>query len=45
MELRRDVGQVEARLGLFGDSVDLSARQEHGLCRMYHSHENLFVRT
>jgi hypothetical protein len=32
MELLWDVVQVEACLGLFADSVHLSARQEHGLC-------------
>jgi hypothetical protein len=30
IKLAGDVGQVEARFGLFGDSVNLSARQEHG---------------
>jgi hypothetical protein len=31
MELLRDVDQVEARFGPFGDSVNLSARLDHGL--------------
>jgi hypothetical protein len=35
MELLGDVGQVEARLGPFGDSVNLNTRQVHGLRRMY----------
>jgi hypothetical protein len=38
MVLLGDAGQVEARSGLFGDSVNLGARQVHGLCRMYHGH-------
>jgi hypothetical protein len=37
-----DMGQVEACLGPFGDSVNLSARWVHGLCRMYHGHGNHF---
>jgi hypothetical protein len=44
MELLWDVVQVEARLGLFADSVHLSARQEHDLCRIYHRHGNIFGR-
>jgi hypothetical protein len=31
MVLLGDGGQVEARFGLFGDSVNLGARQVHGL--------------
>jgi hypothetical protein len=31
-----DVGQVEARFGLFGDNVNLDARKVHGLRQMYH---------
>jgi hypothetical protein len=45
MELLRYVGQVKARLGLFADSVHLDARHEHGLCRIYHRHGNLFGHT
>jgi hypothetical protein len=37
-----DVCQVEARFGLFGDSVSLSARSVYGLRRMDHVHGNLF---
>jgi hypothetical protein len=40
-----DVGQVEARFGLFRDSVNLSARLVHGLRRMYHGHGNHFGHT
>jgi hypothetical protein len=39
------MGQVEACLGLFGESDNVSIRQVHGLRRMYHVHENLFGRT
>jgi hypothetical protein len=42
MELLWYVGQVEAHLGLFRDSVHLGTRQEHSLCRIYHRHGNLF---
>jgi hypothetical protein len=45
MELLRYVGQVKARLGLFADSVHIDARHEHGLCRIYHRHGNLFGHT
>jgi hypothetical protein len=45
IELLWYVGQVEARLSLFRDSVHLGARQEHGLCRIYHRLGNLFGRT
>jgi hypothetical protein len=31
MVLLHDVGQVEARFGPFGDSVNLNAREVHGL--------------
>jgi hypothetical protein len=31
MELLGDVGQMEARFGLFRDSVNLNARLVHGL--------------
>jgi hypothetical protein len=42
MVLLGDVGQVEAHLGPFGDSVNLSARWVHDLRRMYQGHQNLF---
>jgi hypothetical protein len=45
IELLWYVGQVEARLSLFRDSVHLGARQEHGLCQIYHRLGNLFGRT
>jgi phage baseplate assembly protein W len=35
MVLLRDVGQVEARFGLFVDNVSLDARSVHGLRQMY----------
>jgi hypothetical protein len=31
MDLLGDMGQMEARLGLFGDGVNLDARLVHGL--------------
>jgi hypothetical protein len=45
MELLRYMGQVEARLGLFRDTIHLGTIQGQGLCRMYHSNGNLFRRT
>jgi class 3 adenylate cyclase len=42
MVLLGDVGQVEACFGPFGDSVNLDARQVHGLHRMYHGPVNHF---
>jgi hypothetical protein len=45
MVLLDDVGQVEARLGPFGDIVNLSARQVHGFRRMYHGLGNHFGHT
>jgi hypothetical protein len=45
MELLGDVGHVEARFGLFGDSADLNARQVHHLRRTYHRHGNRFEQT
>jgi hypothetical protein len=36
MVLLGDVGQVEARFGLFGDSINLEARYVHCLRQMYH---------
>ena len=35
MELLGDVGNVESRFSLFGDSVSVGARQVHGLHQMY----------
>jgi hypothetical protein len=40
-----DVGQVESWFDLFGDSVNIGARQVHGLRRMYHMHRNHFGQT
>ena len=37
-----DAGQVEARFGPFGDSVNLDARTVHGLRRTYHRLGNRF---
>jgi hypothetical protein len=31
-----DLGHVDSRFGLFGDSVSVSARQVHGLRQTYH---------
>jgi hypothetical protein len=45
MVLLCNVCQVEACFGPFGDSVNLSARQVHGLRRMYHRLGNHFGRT
>jgi hypothetical protein len=42
MVLLGEVGQVEADFGLFGYSVNLSARWVSGLRRMYHRHGNQF---
>jgi hypothetical protein len=36
MELVSDVGHVESRFGLFGDSATLEARLVHGLRQTYH---------
>jgi hypothetical protein len=43
--LLRDVGPVEARIGPFGDKVNLNARSVHGLRQMYHRLGNHFERT
>jgi hypothetical protein len=40
-----DMGHVEFHFSLFGDSVSVSARQVHGLHRIYHRHRNHFGRT
>jgi hypothetical protein len=37
--------QVEACFASFGDSVNLDARQLHGLRWMYNGHENHFAHT
>jgi len=37
-----DVGQVEAPFSLVGDSINLDARQVHGLRKTYHRLENHF---
>jgi hypothetical protein len=42
MVLLGDVGQEEARFILFGDSVNLDAREVHGLRRTYHRLRNHF---
>jgi hypothetical protein len=44
MEFLGDVGQIEARIGPFGDSANLDARYVHGMHRMYHRLINHFVR-
>ena len=36
MVLLGDEAQVEARFGLFGDSANLGAREEHGSRQTYH---------
>jgi hypothetical protein len=45
MELLGDAGHVEPRFGVFGDSVSVSARQEHYLHQTYHRLRNRFGRT
>jgi hypothetical protein len=40
-----DMGRVEFRFSLFGDSVSVSAREVHDLHRTYHRHRNRFGRT
>ena len=45
MELLGDVGHVESRFGLVGDSVSVGARQVHGLRQTYHQLRNHFGRT
>ena len=42
MVLLDDVGEVEAHFSLFGDSVNLDARQVHGLCQMHYRLRNHF---
>jgi hypothetical protein len=45
MLLLCDVGQAEARFGPFRDSVNLDARQVHGLRQTCNRHINSFGRT
>jgi hypothetical protein len=45
MELVSDVGRVESRFSLFGDSVSVSPRLELGLHRTHHRHRNRFGRS
>ena len=42
MVLLGDVGEVEAHFSLFGDSVNLDARQVHGLRQMHYWLRNHF---
>jgi hypothetical protein len=42
MEILGDVGHVEACFRLFGDCVNLDARNVHGLCRTHHRLRNHF---
>jgi hypothetical protein len=42
MELLGDVGHVESRFSLFGDSVSVGAIHVHDLRRMYHRLKNHF---
>jgi hypothetical protein len=42
MELLGDVGHVESRFSLFGDSVRVSATWVHGLHQTYHRLKNRF---
>jgi hypothetical protein len=39
MELLGDMGHLESRFGLFGDSGSVSARMVHDLCQTYHRSE------
>jgi hypothetical protein len=45
IELLGDVGHVESRFGLFGDSDSFGAREVHGLHQMYHRLRNHFGHT
>jgi hypothetical protein len=40
--LLSEMGRVESRFSPFGDSVNVSAREVHGLHRTYHRHRNHF---
>jgi hypothetical protein len=42
MGLLGDVGHVESRFGLFGESVSVGARLVHGLHETYHRLRNYF---
>jgi hypothetical protein len=42
MDLLGDVGQMEARFGPFGESVDHDARLVHGLSRTWNRLRNHF---
>jgi hypothetical protein len=45
MVLLGGIGQVEACLGPFRDSVSVGAKSVYGLRQMYHGHGNLFRHT
>jgi hypothetical protein len=45
VELLGDVGHVESRFRLFGDSVSIGARWVHCLRQMYHRLRNPFGHT
>jgi hypothetical protein len=45
MVLLGDVGLVESRFGLFGDSISVVARWVHGLHQTYQRLRNCFGRT
>jgi hypothetical protein len=45
MELLGDLGCVESRFGLFGDSVSFGVRWVHGTRQTYHRLGNQFGRT
>jgi hypothetical protein len=45
MELLGDVGHVEARFGIFGDSANLDTRNVHGLRITYQRLKNRFGHT
>jgi hypothetical protein len=44
-QLLGDVGHVDHRFNLFGDSVHIGARYVHGLRRTYHRLKKYFGRT
>jgi hypothetical protein len=45
MELQCDLGCVESRFGLFGDSVSVGARWVHSIHQTYHNLGNQFGHT
>jgi hypothetical protein len=45
MGLLGDIGHLESRFGLFGDSVSVNARQVHGLHQTFHRLTNHFGHT